>query len=195
MLRKARTTHWRTAFFLHYADVLITNSKACAQSVKHHVSMKTVHQIYNGIELDEFQLDVVEARRFVRSTLGVPEEHLVVVNAGAVCARNGQEYGIQAATEVLKSYSSVTFAFLGDLDIEPEYVRRLKAQVADLQMEGRVQFLGFRDDFPRFLVGADIFLHTVVRDPHPIVVLGAMAARLPGVTRTSTCFNTTGIGL
>ena len=72
-------------------------------------------------------------------------------------------------------------AFLGALDVRPKYALHLKERVGQAGMADRIQFLGFRDDFARFLVGADLFFHTAAWDPHPVVVLGAMAARLPVV--------------
>lgn len=172
---------WRTAFFLRYADEIIGDSHACIEAIKHYVPNRNVHLVYNGIEPDEYQLDVAEARQHVRSTLGVPSENLVIVNAGIVCGRKGQAYGLETAMGVLRAYSEVTFAFLGALDVEPEYALPLKERVERLGVADRIQFLGFRTDFARFLVGSDVFFHTAARDPFPVAVLGAMAARLPVV--------------
>lgn len=172
---------WRTALFLRYADEIIGDSHSCVQAIKYYVAGKNVRLVYNGIEPTEFQLDVTKARQHVRDVLGVPSEHRVVVNAGIISARKGQAYGVQAASRVVQDYPDVAFAFLGELDVEPEYALSLKQQVERLGMASRIQFLGFRDDFARLLVGADLFLHTAAWDPHPLVVLGAMAARLPVV--------------
>ena len=181
MLKTDRSRHRRTALFLRYADLLLADSKACAQSVQRHVPTKRVHQVYNGIELGDFQLDVQEAREHVRSILGVPDDHLLIVNAGTVCSRKGQEYSLQAAIQIADEYPNASFAFLGDLDMEPEYAHALKARAGDAGLEDRIRFLGFRRDFHEFMVGSDICLHTAIQDPHPITVLSAMAARLPVV--------------
>jgi glycosyltransferase involved in cell wall biosynthesis len=172
-------TKWRTAFFLRFADQIIAVSQDCAQLVERYVPKKKVQTVYNGVEFNEFQLEITEARNQVRRILGVSQDHLVVVNVGTVSARKGQAYGVKAAMEILKGYPKTTFAFLGDLVTEPEYACSLTTHAG--KMDGEIQFLGFRRDVPHFLLGCDIFLHTAAWDPNPRAILEAMAARLPVV--------------
>lgn len=178
MLRKRP---WGKVFFLRYADVIIAVSRACAQLVKHHVPKKNVRVVYNGIELEDFQLGVEEARHHVHSTLGFPPEYMVVANVGIVCARKGQEYALEIAAQSLKDHPTTVFPFLGSLDIESPYAEHLKDQANRLKIKDMTQFLGFRRDVPMFLKGSDIFLHTPLWDPNPRVILEAMGAGLPVV--------------
>jgi glycosyltransferase involved in cell wall biosynthesis len=181
MLKEVRSEHWRRALFLRFADLIIADSEACARSVRRHASGKNVQVVYNGIDPDEFELDTADAKQHVHRVLGVPAEQLVILNAGLVCPRKGQEYGVEAAVEILKEVPAVTFAFLGGLDLDPEYANGLTTRVSKRGLEDRIQFLGFRDDFASFAAGSDVFLHTAAQDPHPLVVLSAMAASLPVV--------------
>lgn len=173
--------HWRTAFFLKYADAIIAVSQVCAQSVKHYVPKKDINVVYNGVDLEEFQTDVMGARQGVSCTLGISQEHLVIVSVGNVCVRKGQGYTVKVATEVLKNHPTAIFVFLGRLDLEPEYALCLQQEVFRCKLEEKVRFLGFCDNVPKFLQGCDIFLHTAIKDPNPRAVLEAMAAKLPVV--------------
>ncbi|GAH47966.1 unnamed protein product, partial [marine sediment metagenome] len=132
-----RERHWRTDFLLRYADVIIAISRACAQLVQHHVPKKNVHVVYNGIELEEFQLERTEARQHVRRILGVPPDHLVMANVGIVHPRKGQAHALNIAADILRHEPTAIFAFLGSLDKKPEYARHLKEQAARLNIEDR----------------------------------------------------------
>jgi glycosyltransferase involved in cell wall biosynthesis len=189
MLKPGRAAHWRKVIFLRLADALIADSQACARSVAYHVPGRTVHQIYNGIELGEYDFDRQSARRYVTEALGIPADHQVVIHAGIVCARKGQAFGVQAAIHLLqlrigddpRVIPNLSFVFLGDLETEPAYVQSLRQAISQAGLEGSILLPGFRDDFNILLAGGDVFLHTALRDPHPLVVLSAMAARLPVV--------------
>lgn len=186
MLRDRR---WRVDFFLRYADVLIAVSKASAQLLQQYVPNKPVHVVYNGIEPEEFELRVREARQHVRRTLNVPSGHLVVANIGVVCTRKGQEYALEIVSQGLRDYPNASIAFLGRRDIEPSYVLRLEEQAVQLKIGHMTRFLGFRHDVPTFLKGSDICLHTPLWDPNPRAILEAMAANLPVVA-----FDVDGVG-
>ena len=181
MLKDDRKKHWKKAFFLRYSDALIADSKACARSVEHHVSNKQVHQIYNGIELNEYDFDITESKSYIREVLNIPSGHRIVINAGIVCPRKGQAIGVRVAEKILSEYPDLTFVFLGTLSEDPDYAQKVLSNVSELDLQDRIMFPGFRDDFPRLLVGSDLFLHTAKKDPHPLVVLSAMSARLPVV--------------
>lgn len=181
MVKGKEAKQWDRAFFLRYADVIIGDSEACVEAIKQHVPNQEVQLVYNGVELEEFQEDITEARRYVREILDAPPNHTVVLNAGLICERKGQLQAVQAAIEVMKRNPLVTFAFLGEQHYEPEYFSTLENLVREANLTEQIVFLGFRSDFPKLLAGSDIFLHTAKVDPHPVVVLSAMGAKKPVV--------------
>lgn len=180
MLKPKQDVNYRNAIFLRASNAIIADAEASVDAVKQYVpASKPVHMVYNGVDVDEFDLDVRDARRRVRSVLGVADDVTVVLSAGLICERKGQLYSIQAAADVLKDHPKVVFAFLGDMKLRPQYVQLLLSQVHEWGLEDKIRFLGFRKDFPQFIVGSDLLLHTAVRDPHPVVILSAMASKRP----------------
>ena len=179
MLRE--TTPRNRTFFLRFADAVIADSKACATSVQSHVPNKPVNQIYNGIELEEFNLDRTTARGHVLTIIGKEDPIVIIISAGILCARKGQLYAIEAAFQIIKRHPNTHFIFLGSPDEDPVYAQSLLEKVAGSGVEDNIHFLGFRKDFAEILVGSDIFLHTALKDPQPIAVLGAMGAGIPVV--------------
>ncbi|MFC2055594.1 glycosyltransferase family 4 protein [Chloroflexota bacterium] len=184
MLKEKHPPTLRVAYFLRFAEVLIADSAASASTVRFHVRDRIVHQIYNGIDLGEYEITPTsrcDARLHVRQLLDVPTDQTMITSAGTVCSRKGQLYGVKAAMTILQNYSDVNFAFLGSLDVEPEYANPILENINKTGENKRILFPGFLNDFPSFLMGSDIFLHTALKDPHPIAVLAAMAAELPVV--------------
>ncbi len=181
MLKGPQEVNRKNVYFLKFAQAIIADAKASREAIQRYVPRKEVNVIYNGIDLQEFTLDKTSARSALRRLLRVPDETPVVLNAGLLCARKGQEYSLMAAREVLKTHPETQFVFLGEDHFEPEYARKLRDFVQIHRLENNIHFLGYRNDFPQIVAGSDLFLHTALRDPFPVVILGAMAAGVPVV--------------
>jgi glycosyltransferase involved in cell wall biosynthesis len=75
----------------------------------------------------------------------------------------------------------VQLLLVGSLEFDQAYVDQLRHLIHESAIESRVLMAGFRSDVSHLLQGADLFIHTAARDPHPRAVLEAMAAGLPVV--------------
>ena len=65
---------------------------------------------------------------------------------------------------------------------EQAYAKALRQQSKDLGVEGRVHFLGFRQDIPRLMRLSDLVVHTsVAPEPFGRVIVEGMLARSPVV--------------
>jgi glycosyltransferase involved in cell wall biosynthesis len=62
-----------------------------------------------------------------------------------------------------------------------ELLGQLKAEAAELGLDGKVKFLGFRDDIPELLQELDIFVLPSLSEGLPLSALEAMAAGKPVV--------------
>jgi glycosyltransferase involved in cell wall biosynthesis len=58
----------------------------------------------------------------------------------------------------------------------------IRAEAERLQLGPRVRFLGLRNDVPRLLAAADVFLLTSINEGIPLTVIEAMASGLPVVS-------------
>jgi len=181
LLKGPQEVNRKNVYFLKFAQAIIADAKASREAIQQYVPHKEVHLIYNGIDPQEFNLDKTSARSALRQMLRVPAETPVVLNAGLLCARKGQEYSLMAAQEVLKTHPQTQFVFLGEDNFEPEYARKLQEYVQTHRLDDNIHFLGYRNDYPQIVAGADLFLHTALRDPFPVAILGAMAAGIPVV--------------
>jgi glycosyltransferase involved in cell wall biosynthesis len=125
--------------------------------------------IHNGIAVDAFRPSP-EARRSVREEFSIPRESKLFVAAG----RLGWS----------KDYPNM-FRALAGLPDELDYRlliagggalrEQLERMVDELGLSSRVRFLGIRDDIPRLMAAADVFVLSSVGEGFGLVVAEAMA--------------------
>jgi glycosyltransferase involved in cell wall biosynthesis len=92
-------------------------------------------------------------------------------------ARLDPQKGLPYLLEAAKSLPKATFAIAGD----GRDRQALEEQARALGLEGRVHFLGYRDDIPDLLAACDLFVLPSLFEGLPISVLEAMAAGKPVV--------------
>jgi len=83
----------------------------------------------------------------------------------------------------LKKSKKFKFWIIGDsLKSYSKYEWRLKKRVAELGLNNRIKFLGFRDDVSNILEQSDLFIHTpILPDPLPTVLFESLYNNLPTV--------------
>lgn len=166
---------------LRFADTIIAVSEASALAIQHHLPKQVVHVIHNGVEMQDFAKVRETERAELRSKLGMANEEILVISMGHICARKNQQQAVEAAAKVIKTFPTVKFCFLGMLDHSPDYTKALKEHIDRLGITNNIYLPGFEQNIIVYLRGADIFLHTAIKDPHPRSVLESMATELPVV--------------
>jgi len=168
-------------FFLRLADAVIAVSHACADSISRFVTGDRLHIVYNGIPLSKERDAKVDARKYVLDKMGLPGGSRLILSAGHICSRKGQVYAVEIFLKIIQNVPSAVLLLAGRLDVDSEYVGRLREKIRELNLQDKVQLLGYREDIDLFMQGSDLFLHTPVKDPHPRVVIEAMNFELPVV--------------
>lgn len=169
------------ARWLPTAVVVISEStRRCLQS-RPGQPVKVVH---DGCALHWFDVPALPERLPPASQAApVAPASPVVALVGRVAAWKGQHVFLRAAALVPGRRPEVRFRIVGSAMFgEEEYERNLHALAADLGIEGRVEFLGFRDDVPALLAETDIVVHaSTLGEPFGQVVIEGMAAGRPVV--------------
>ena len=166
--------------FLKYADRVIVVSEYCASRLRNFVPLEKVHLVYNGVDIEDFSVGRLDARKYLSAVVG-GEEAFRVLSIGRVNPVKGQHYLVEVAHRVLQRFPGVEFLVLGRMDDDPGYVSFIGKRISELGLGQRVKFLGLRDDVSMFLRGCDIYVHTSCREANPRAVLEAMASGLPVV--------------
>lgn len=135
------------------------------------VKSERLRIIHNGIDLNRFPFD--PSRLFPKDSLGP-----VLIQVGRLDPPKGHSFAIEAFSLILKDFPKASLLFVGDGPLRIQ----LEAKVQALGLNGRVRFLGVRDDVPALLNQSDLFWMPSRFEGLPIACLEAMACGLPTVT-------------
>lgn len=158
------------------AALVIANSQASlAAFIAAGGRKEIVEFVYNGFDLDLYR----QPQASIKPQLGLEGKFLV-----GHFSRLSPWKGQHILLEALKYCpASVVAIFVGDaLFGEQDYVQQLDTKVAELELENRVKFLGFRSDIIPLMSACDLVAHTsTVAEPFGRVIVEAMLCGTPTV--------------
>ena len=140
------------------------------------IAGEKISVIYSGTDLSRFEK--IERVPGLRDELRIPDSARVVGNVGFLVDHKDHDNLLNAAAIVLKQFPDAFFVVIGEGDLREQ----LEAKAADLGIEERVSFPGFRGDVPQCLKEFDVFCLSSWGEGIGGVILEAMASHLPVVT-------------
>jgi len=135
--------------------------------------LEKVTVIREGIELSNYDIKV--DRDAKRKELSVPGDAKVVGMVARLEAAKGHTYLIDAMPEILKAVPESFFVLVGRGHLREQ----LEARVREFGVQDRVVFTGFREDMLEIMNIFDLFVLPSLWEGLGIVLLEAMAFRLP----------------
>jgi glycosyltransferase involved in cell wall biosynthesis len=154
----------------------------CSEAVRNFVTKnekidpsKTI-VIYNGVDVERFSNSkYISAKRM---ELGINPNDPVIGTVSSLTPHKGHKYLLLAAREILETFSSTKFLFVGDGGLKEE----LEDQAKNLNIFSNVIFTGTRKNIPELLNLIDIFvLPSSSREGLGISIIEAMAVEKPVV--------------
>ena len=134
-----------------------------------------------GANLTNFDPSRHRKDKSVRS-FRLPKNKLLVGVLGRFDVQKGQEILLRAAPEVLRKHPNVHFVLAGEETRgEPGYRDHLHSLAASLGIGSKVTFLPFTEEVARFMAALDIFVLPSFAETYGLVVIEAMAMKLPVV--------------
>ncbi|UKO97959.1 glycosyltransferase family 4 protein [Nostoc sp. UHCC 0870] len=172
-------TNLRVAINLanRFASLVIANSQASQKAfVQAGGKPELTTVVYNGFDPKTYQTCDEDIQK-LRQQLGL-ENKFVVGHFSRLSPWKGQHILIEA---IAKCPPQVTAILVGDaLFGEQDYVQQLHQQIAQLGLENRVKFLGFRADIPQLMAACDLVTHTsTAPEPFGRVIVEAMLCGTP----------------
>jgi len=110
-----------------------------------------------------------------RASLGTPEDAVVAAVVGLVYEAKGQDLALEALSR--PGCEKLHLWIAGEGERRGEY----EALARELGVANRAHFLGWRDDVPALLAGADCLALPLRWEAMPYIVMEAMASGLPVV--------------
>jgi glycosyltransferase involved in cell wall biosynthesis len=172
--------------FSPLADKIICNSEAIR---KRFTAIPKFNEktsaILNGIDLNEFHPGI-NGRDILRQ-LNIDTSAPVIGIISRLWPDKGHRYFIEAAAQVVKEFPGSRFVIVGDYQA-PEYSahkKELDRLIRSLDLEGNINFLGYRTDINRVMAGMDIVILPSESEGCSRVLLEAMAMGKPVVASAS----------
>jgi glycosyltransferase involved in cell wall biosynthesis len=127
--------------------------------------------IHNGIDIE----------RFMRGREAAPpprrDAPMRVGTIGHLAPIKGQEDFVRAAAIICKQRHDVEFVIAGeDKSAGGENRARIEKLIRDLDLDGRIQMLGWVDDVGPLLATWDLFISPALSEPFGLSIVEAMAA-------------------
>ncbi len=110
-----------------------------------------------------------------RAGLGIEPDARVVGSVCRLIEQKGLPYALQAFRQVIASVPDAHYVIIGDGPLRPA----LEAQIDALGLTGRVHLPGWRTNAAALMPAFDVFLMPSLWEGFGLVVLEAMAAKLP----------------
>lgn len=157
-------------FFDH---VIVVSDKMKGQALDCGVRQDKVTVLHNALVLENYRRNAED--RSVRRELGVADQTLLVGNIGRLSPEKGQADFIRAARIVLERHQDARFLLVGTGDDKPQ----LEALVQSIGLNGKVVFLGYRQDMVPIYNSLDLVVQSSFTEGMPNVVLEALAMEVP----------------
>ncbi|HZE96596.1 MAG TPA: glycosyltransferase family 4 protein [Planctomycetota bacterium] len=151
------------SFRPHASKKIVAVSRRVKEEVVRHygVPADKIVVIHNAVDCSEFKPSE-EARRLIRSQIGLADADYMLLFVGSGFRRKGLEYAIRAIDRV----PSAKLVVAGEGHATPH---------------PRVVMLGRRTDVSQLYAAADAFIFPTLYDPFPNAVLEAMASGIPAI--------------
>ncbi len=160
-----------------FARLVIANSEASKAAFLEAGGRVPVVVVHNGIDVERFAAVDPEQVVALRQKLGLRDGPVV-----GLFSRLAPWKGQHVLLEALAELPDVQAILVGEALFQDEqlYAEQLRKRAAQPDLEGRVHFLGFRDDVPMLMQLVDVVVHTsVAPEPFGRVIVEGMLARRP----------------
>jgi len=131
-------------------------------------------RIHSGVDIGKFKQAPVRVSE-KKHSLGLPQKRLVVGFVGWLLPIKGPMHLLKAMEDVWQEYDDPVLVFLGKGDLDAE----LRAEALKTGSNGRVHFLGWRDDIDEIMPIFDILVLPSLNEGMGRVLVEAMAAGKP----------------
>jgi len=157
-------------FFLRRFDKVVAVSENIKQKIiESGVSAKKITVIQNGISLNRF--DICRSEKDIRKELGITDMTAVIGAVGRLSSEKGHRILLRTAKAILEKVPGAIFIIVGDGPLKNELQREFNSP--------SIIFTGVRNDVPDLYRCMDILVLPSLTEGLPMVILEAMASKLP----------------
>lgn len=155
----------------HCQKIIVTNEKDRGKALANGVAPPAQFTlIRSGVDFSVFD-PAQHDKAAARAELGLPEKAPIIITVGALTEQKNPLEAAQIVANVKNSFPELRWLVVGDGPLR----EALHAEAERLNLGDTFQWLGLRQDIPRLLAAADVFLLTSRWEGLPCTLLEAMA--------------------
>ena len=167
------SAQWEKKAFSQAQVIVAVSEKAKKELLDIGVPQERIRVISNGVDLQEFSPGNADRKKW-----GLPSHVTLALFVGDIrTPRKNLDTVLQALVQVPKLHLAVVGSTAGS---------PYPQLAADLELDARVHFLGFRQDVPELMKAVDFLVFPSRYETFGLVVIEAMASGLPVITATTT---------
>jgi glycosyltransferase involved in cell wall biosynthesis len=141
------------------------------------VDRRSITVVHSGVDCDRFRKPTPQERAAARLALGIADDEFVVSAVGALEARKGHRYLIEAIGALAATRKSVKLK--GLIAGQGSIRGVLQSEIAVVRCTERVKLLGRIDNARELLWASDAFAMPSLKEGLGVAALEAMASALP----------------
>jgi 1,2-diacylglycerol-3-alpha-glucose alpha-1,2-glucosyltransferase len=159
------------------ADLVLTPTPYSKRLLEAYDLEKPIIAISNGIELDFFKKDEKLGKKF-RKEFGFTKDDKIIISVGLYIERKGILDFVELAKQ-MPEYKFVWFGYLNLNLVPPKIKEAVTTSLPNLYFPGYVK----REILKGAYSGADLFFFPTYEETEGIVLLEALASKIPVLTR------------
>ncbi len=165
-------------FCYSLGDVIITPTEYSKKLLKSYGIKKPIYAVSNGIDLADYQPTKEKGKRF-RERYGIGEDEKVVMSIGLLMKRKG----VPDFVELARRMPEYKFIWFGTANLK--FVGSEVRKAVTKNLPNNLIFAGYADkpQIQEALSGSDLFLFPSYEETEGIVVLEALAMKIPVLLR------------
>jgi glycosyltransferase involved in cell wall biosynthesis len=129
--------------------------------------------IHNGVDVEE--LRTAAGAGVTRAELGIPDEAKVLIHVARFTPQKNQPATLEVVRRLREDLGDVRVLFAGAGELQAQ----VEAQAAAMDAGSWATFLGRRQDVPRLLALADVFVLPSFAEALPMAILESLALGVP----------------
>jgi glycosyltransferase involved in cell wall biosynthesis len=157
-------------------DAVLVNNEPAAAELRTRFSVPASRIVNVGVGIDLDRFGKARANDGLARELGLAGSPVVGMVAKLTPVK-GHEFFLAAAQRVAREHEGVRFLVVGDGPLRG----RLEETASSLGLDGRIHFVGAREDVDTLLKIMDVFVLSSTSEGSPNVIVEAMAAGVPVV--------------
>jgi glycosyltransferase involved in cell wall biosynthesis len=159
---------------------IVVSNELKRRLIKYHfIKPQNIEIIYNGIELNDYIVDV-DCSRNIRNSLGLEENTILIGTVGRLVWQKGFEYFIDAIKILEEKLPNekrerLKYLIVGEGKLKNKLINKVKK----LGLQQKVIFTGFCTNVKEIISSLNVFILPSILEGQPIVLLEAMALGKP----------------